>query len=406
MDILLIISACFISLVLLYILMHYKITSIVHRHFKEHYGNEVRSDMQEFYREMEGYIAIFDSKIKAFKQLISMQEKNLQEWRQLIQQVKTSPKAKKTLEQVQENINKKIAFASEEQERFFHDLFSKMQQEKKTIQDARRSTQNQKNTQSAQKSVKQALPKTGNSEIDSNIAASILKEQLQQKDELFLKQVKEVKTNEKQDKEGLANKAMKEILISFPTLDDNSSTIAQYTKAFLARFGRSFATLINFPLSNPTVNQAVDQQEENSSINQPYAEKGNYSTKNTLKPLNKVKSTTPPDNNQKVSAFLEKNIHEQNMIHPTTNIDKQFANMLHAKTSNKQAPNTNKVELSTDTLMLFIEDLKNYSKRPKALQALLHYGYSLHEIAKMSGIPYSDIMTTYQIYHLEKKGNL
>jgi len=81
-------------LALLYVIFNYKIVRTVDSKFQELYRGKIRTDMQEFYREMEGYTVIFDNKISRFKKLIERQEINIQKWQSILESLKKTRKGK------------------------------------------------------------------------------------------------------------------------------------------------------------------------------------------------------------------------------------------------------------------------------------------------------------------------
>ncbi|MFZ5630075.1 MAG: hypothetical protein ACOY5B_13160 [Spirochaetota bacterium] len=59
---------------LLYVLLSLKITRQVDLQMKEFYKTRIHSDIQEFYREMEGYAALMENRIQRFKSLVERSE--------------------------------------------------------------------------------------------------------------------------------------------------------------------------------------------------------------------------------------------------------------------------------------------------------------------------------------------
>lgn len=55
---------------LLYVILSLKITRQVDLQMKEFYKTRIHADIQEFYREMEGYAALFDNRIQRFRSLV------------------------------------------------------------------------------------------------------------------------------------------------------------------------------------------------------------------------------------------------------------------------------------------------------------------------------------------------
>jgi hypothetical protein len=59
---------------LLYVVLSLKITRHVDLQIKEFYKTRIHADMQEFYREMEGYAALFENRIQRFRVLVERNE--------------------------------------------------------------------------------------------------------------------------------------------------------------------------------------------------------------------------------------------------------------------------------------------------------------------------------------------
>ncbi|MBS0617350.1 MAG: hypothetical protein JSR44_04135 [Spirochaetes bacterium] len=59
---------------LLYVLLSLKISRQVDLQIKEFYKTRIHADMQEFYREMEGYAALFENRIQRFRVLVERNE--------------------------------------------------------------------------------------------------------------------------------------------------------------------------------------------------------------------------------------------------------------------------------------------------------------------------------------------
>lgn len=64
---------------LLYVVLSLKITRQVDLQIKEFYKTRIHADMQEFYREMEGYAALFENRIQRFRVLVERNETILRE---------------------------------------------------------------------------------------------------------------------------------------------------------------------------------------------------------------------------------------------------------------------------------------------------------------------------------------
>lgn len=89
---------------LLYVLLSLKITRQVDLQMKEFYKTRIHSDIQEFYREMEGYAALMENRIQRFKSLVERSEALPDRGAQLqateqpeIPQVHQSPMAERAL---------------------------------------------------------------------------------------------------------------------------------------------------------------------------------------------------------------------------------------------------------------------------------------------------------------------
>ncbi len=102
MDFLLTIFVCLLLLVILYLVLNYKIIHLIEQIFKKYYQNQLKTDIQDFYRELESYAIIFENRVQRFKSLIERQEKQVTEWKNTLSNIKTTKKAKEILSTVNE----------------------------------------------------------------------------------------------------------------------------------------------------------------------------------------------------------------------------------------------------------------------------------------------------------------
>ena len=105
-DIILTIIICLLLFVVLYLALNHKITGLIDQVFKTQYQNQMKSDIQEFYREMENYAILFENRIQRFKGLVDRHERSLKEWKRVLSDIKTTKKAKEILHSVHEVIEK------------------------------------------------------------------------------------------------------------------------------------------------------------------------------------------------------------------------------------------------------------------------------------------------------------
>ena len=108
MDLFLLVSCFILMLAVLYLLLSRKINHSTERIFREHYKTQFRQDMTEFYREMESYAVLFDNKIQQFKKLMDRQNDQLEVWKNILDNIKTTQKAKKIIKEVNSMIETKI----------------------------------------------------------------------------------------------------------------------------------------------------------------------------------------------------------------------------------------------------------------------------------------------------------
>ena len=106
MDIILTIIICLLLFVVLYLTLNHKITHLINQVFRAQYQNQLKSDIQEFYREMENYAVLFENRIQRFKGLVDRHERSLKEWKRVLSDIKTTKKAKEILHSVHEVIEK------------------------------------------------------------------------------------------------------------------------------------------------------------------------------------------------------------------------------------------------------------------------------------------------------------
>ncbi len=408
MDLLLTLLSVLLGCALLYVVLSYRIVSIIDNHFKNYYSNQVRNDMREFYHEMESYIAIFDNKIKSFKVLIARQEKITKHWDQLLKK-----KANRdTLEysSTTDLMPDSIQFPDDNEHKdFLADLFNRMKQEKNSLDKTKNSQKN--NTEKQQVDYGATLqanigynPSTEETDVDTQdrIAEEILNS-WGTKDETNLSTNQIPRHTSNNNTSQLSSRdALRDILhnslLTQTTDTDIKPNMKDVAMRALATFGASVRKIF------------YDNSKDTTLAPSP--------NKLDTTDINVEKQTVSTAHNQFIDMLQNETKHvpyrSQDTVttpYPVSKPNKGIYDL----TKDKQSPKHKEAQefkdkknesvinnpLGTDALLLFIEDLKDYSKRPKSLQALLHYGYDLHTLMDMSGIPYSDLQATQRIYNLK-----
>ncbi|MES0488399.1 MAG: hypothetical protein ABUK01_00300 [Leptospirales bacterium] len=83
-----------LSLAIVYIILQYRLSGMISEKMEKFYKNQMVNDMQEFYRELESYSAILESRILRLKTLVDRQESSVREWNTIGLQLGKSKKTK------------------------------------------------------------------------------------------------------------------------------------------------------------------------------------------------------------------------------------------------------------------------------------------------------------------------
>lgn len=89
---------------LIYVIMKLQVSRMVDERLEKTYRAQVKSDIHEFYREMENYSALLENRVSRFKKLIEKQEENLKRWEEIFEKVKKSKKGKEISEFIETSL--------------------------------------------------------------------------------------------------------------------------------------------------------------------------------------------------------------------------------------------------------------------------------------------------------------
>lgn len=85
-------------LALTYVLLQFKIQKVIDQKFQKEYSEKLRIDMREFYREMESYAALFESRFEKFSQLVQTHKELVSRWGEITDTLKKTKKGKELSE--------------------------------------------------------------------------------------------------------------------------------------------------------------------------------------------------------------------------------------------------------------------------------------------------------------------
>lgn len=91
---------------LLYVLLSIRLTRGIETKFRETYKNQLQRDIQEFYREMESYAALVESRINRYKTLVERHESILTRWQELALELKKNKKTRDISEIIERSLEK------------------------------------------------------------------------------------------------------------------------------------------------------------------------------------------------------------------------------------------------------------------------------------------------------------
>ncbi len=347
MTAILTILVCVLLFAILYLIFNYKIVKITEKRFKEYYKAHIQSDAQEIYREMESYAAIFENRIHRFKQLLERQEDNLKEWNKILENVKTTKKAKEMLEMVQKN---------------FQQNSNKQENEREVI----KKQENRKNETDKKKY-------TGSSISPFKATKSKNKGEISK------------------EKENLTNHSPAEELMKQILTHENQSNVNKDSNSSSAPL-----TTVNPPHLENTKASFEGRQSKEIDIIQFLAKLGRYIT--NKQPTHQEDSFNKGSEKPQLNfENLIKNNLSKDMVKINQSAPQERQEEANQTRSETPKPQTT---LSEKDIISFLEDLDNNKKRPDALRALLSNGFNLSDISEMSNIPYSDLRMTRNIYEI------
>ncbi|MDH5718049.1 MAG: hypothetical protein OEZ22_10470 [Spirochaetia bacterium] len=345
-----------LTLAMFYLVFHYKLIRGIETKFNKYYDSRIKNDIQEFYREMESYSSLLENRINRFKKLIDRQEENLSKWNDILNQINKNKKGKELSSYIEKSIEK--------EEKLLETLTQlKKQIETKSDKTTKLKTEIQQLSTDEYSyeyyKAKTEKIKTKANDLPNNDNFSIAEEII----------------NEMANNENNKNKQKEKPV--FETLEiDQNKNVSTKTSNILNTFSKLGKTLMPV-FSNSTVpSKHIEKTSENNEQSQTQ------------------------ENFQKMLSRKIEPVHKE--INQKLNIDSKAEENI--KTISPSQENDDKLQkINPDELMALIKNLYDIKERPKALQVLFNKGFSQSFISDASGIPFSDLEATKNIYGLNEK---
>lgn len=106
MDGLLLFLVGFTLLFLIYLYLHTRLSALIEKRLHELYRKDLQKDISDFYREMESYAALIESKINRYKNLVERHEALLGKWENLSLELKKNKKTREISEVIEKSLEK------------------------------------------------------------------------------------------------------------------------------------------------------------------------------------------------------------------------------------------------------------------------------------------------------------
>ncbi len=337
MSVLLTIFICLLLLALVYLTLNYKIAHSIDQIFRHRYQNQLKTDIQEFYRELENYAVIFENRIQRFKNFVERQEKQITKWESILSSVKSTKKAKEILNVVDDMIK--------------NDINNPLKKESPT----KVNTIDLKTKKIYKNKSMKEMP------AEENFAEEIISDM---PDKLYTESkilaAKPVGVHPVQKKEESQDDKV-------PRVQRTQTRPESMVTTFLGKLGGS-------SLSKILLKDSAPQYQKNTSEN--------FDKKSSLSDNMNNDNQTKGD----VTQGFEEIIHDK-LPQPTP------------KEYQKKGPQEVKKKLLNEKEVIYlIQDLSDQKKKPMALQVLIKGGFTISEISDISKISYSDLETTRNIY--------
>lgn len=358
-----------LTIVVLYLVFHFKISTLIEDYFQKKYRAYILHDMQEFYREMETYSLMFDSKIKIYKNLITHNDRLIKDLSALWEKIHSDPDGK-TMQVLMEKISNK----KDEHENKVLDAINVLEK-KINI-----NTQSKLN---ATKDIMQDEPQQQKHKISQNPSNDynfILNEDLLLPDSIdseilstnspLVERTKHIKTKPIITKQN--NRIIKE--------SDSNISLSKITSTVLKSIGSIFGEFMG-----------VEQISQKTPIATESNQKTNIISDTTHKNLDIEK--------EKFMNFIQNS--NQTKYSNTDHYQKNIANKQVNSTIQKSTLMPNQIiTKDTDDFHKLLEALKAPLKRPSALRKLLKQDYTIDELALLSQVTESELFATKRIYNL------
>lgn len=402
---------------LLYVLLSLKITRQVDLQIKEFYKTRIHSDIQEFYREMEGYAALMENRIQRFKTLVERSEAVA---KQVVPPKETTtsgepasnaPSGERKMPKKTGRVTSKESKPMAEQNKKQTVDLPKKTTDKKAGQKlaekplpARRI--NEKNVAPAESRAPMVSPappamtaEMGDNDDDTAIAAELVKD-------LFAQD--EVQLSHKKSSAAPAQQVRPVARKETPPITESGSAVM----GFLARIGKTVESALVAPkpaaptgsassksttappagqsMKNPDFAEVLRRAEQIKAEKQAERERAElearaefYSAGDTFVASAQEKKTVPTSGEKATTTFSEKDA--VNLVDPAPANSRQ-RNALAVK------------NLDENTIRFLVDSLRHDAGyRRQALRALMENNIPLEEIARLSRIDIGELQLMQQL---------
>ena len=349
-----------LSFTIVYIILQYRLSGMISEKMQKFYKDQMVNDMQEFYRELESYSAILESRILRLKNLVDRQEGSVREWNSIGLQL---GKSKKT---------KEIQTFLELKQKEEKALWSEVELIKEELNRMRSGTSPQLRKvvspapppPGVKKRVKSTPPKKApaiKEDQDTSLAEELLSDF--NAPDTFQRIGSPQRPTPKTSRPEPLPEQVNEPETKAEGVDKSLLNI-------LSSIGKSISPMLG------------EKKQTESSLENP--DESQVAKDNFKKMMqDKIPESTP-------AVAIEKTIRKN----PTP------VEVQHIEAPAVATPKAVK-RLDPEELVKLIEKLGHSSQRPNALRSLLENGFSIDQISDLSKIPHSDLEMTRNIYNIE-----
>jgi hypothetical protein len=367
------------------------------------YKDRIVADIQDFYRELESYSAIIDSRIGRLKTLTERHEANLKAWENIQIEMKKSKTGKEFLSYINEN---RQDFKPDKD--FTKSLKDEIIGELKSYLAVKLNLNHESVKNTAQiKPVIKPQPSTGIAQDQGNAVKNLsaIKDRNYDAEndneynvaELIIDDIDaKIARKESQTAKTAAKTApatakttsfdSDKITSVKPLLRQSGALAVESSNTFLnvlSSVGRALAPLFMKPetvASTSTKESAFSAGFENPALK----------TKNFNDLLQKEMKTSDAISQTRKDSFGG----------PAFVTPVEYSSLENSVPTPQVAAQKFVKSMEPNELVKLIEDLKTSRSRPDALKNLLNQGFKLEQIAELSSVPYSDLELTRNLYHI------